>query len=306
MDKLLGALASALQLDETEIAALKDGENWVSDDVLAEKLPAVASAKLKAAKEAQLKRGTRETWVSVKKLMKNAGFTPDADAEGATLFEAFAEHLKSQSTPEGGAKPAELSKEELAKLPAVKALLIEARTEVGKKLEDLQGAFDAYKRDTETKEISQSARAYLADAIRNGDVLLSPAGVAVDADERVNLILSSVNFSNLKLVDVKGKKIPVQVDENGEPILDDYGKPVDLAKSVVEQARKVYGPRGQDPNKGGANPKPGSGKAGEYQRVNTFASQADFTAAYSKAATSAERLQIMQDWSHQQKEQAAG
>ena len=62
MEKIFTALASALNLDAEEFnAALRDGDKWLTDEQLADKIGEAARTQVKAAKEAQLKRGKRET-----------------------------------------------------------------------------------------------------------------------------------------------------------------------------------------------------------------------------------------------------
>ena len=66
--KVLGIIASTLQLDASELAeSLKDGETWLPDEDLSKKLGETIGGRVKAAKEEQRKRALRESSESVAK-----------------------------------------------------------------------------------------------------------------------------------------------------------------------------------------------------------------------------------------------
>ena len=114
-DKILGAIASALQIDASELsAALKDGEAFLPDDQLAEKLKDVAAERLKAAKDAQHKRGQREIGDSIEKWAKAKGFSNDEKLKGTALLDAVFDTVDSKA-PEGN-DPTKFTKEELSLL----------------------------------------------------------------------------------------------------------------------------------------------------------------------------------------------
>lgn len=312
IEKILGAVASALHVDANEfITALKDGENWLEDDEVTEKITGTVKSQLKAAKDAQLKRGTRESWATVEKWVKSHGFEADDDLKGTELLTAFSEHIKAAKTAIDPTKPATLTKEELAALPDVKALLAERVTDAlskyeadaKKEVERLKSEYDGYKRKAESEKIQTVARQYLAKALEEGDVLLEPKGTGVSKEKRIEAVLRQIDFEKIRLSD---KGLPVEVDENGDPLEDEFGRPIDIAKKAVSIGKEIYGARGVDPDKSGGDPKPATGKGEAYKPTYTFAGEDDFNRQVSGQGNAAERAKMMQDYAHQQQKQAAG
>lgn len=308
LEKALGAFASALNIDAKElVTALKDGDDWLGEDEATEKITGLVKTRLKAAKDAQLK----QDWVTVEKWVKSHGFEPGEDVKRVEMLNAFSDHIKEQKTAIDPTKPATLTKEELAALPDVKALLAERVTDAlskyeadtKKEVERLKSEYDGYKRKTESEKTQAVARQYLAKALEEGDVLLKPDGVEVSKEKRIEAVLRQIDFGKIILSD---KGLPVEVDENGDPIEDEFGRPVDIAKKAVAIGKEIYGPRGIDPKKSGGDPKPVTGKGEAYKPTYTFAGEDDFNRQVSGQGNAAERAKMMQDYAHQQQKQAAG
>lgn len=297
--KIIGVIASTLHLDATELtAALKDGENWISDEEFADKVRETITGQVKAAKDAQLKRGTRESWTAVEKWIKAQGFAPDGELKGTDLLDAFTDHLKAQA-PEGG-KPGEMAKDELAKLPAVKALINEGKAEVGKRFETLQTDFDNYKKQSAKAQVSEVVKRRLTEFLEEGKVLLEVQGSNVSKTQRIEAVSKFLNFDEIGLNE---KGDPIFVDAENQPKTDDYGKPVDFKKHVIGIGEQIFGIQKQDPGKGGANPPQGGGTqgGGDYKPTYSFASQAEYDKQKLSEPDAAKRAQMAKDYFfHQQ------
>lgn len=299
--KILGVIASALHLDANELeTALKDGDDWQSDEVIADKLRETISGQVKAAKDAQLKRGTRESWAAVEKWVKAQGFQPEGDIKGTEMLEAFADHLKGSASGVDGQ-----DKDALAKNPLVKQLMSEAKAEVGKKYEALQADFDGYKRNVQREKVSEVAKSRMAQYLEEGKVLLEVPGAQVSKQQRIEAVSK---FLNLDEVGLDDKGNPVFVDPDGNVKTDDFGKPIDFKKHVVTIGEQLYGIVKQDPGKSGGNPNPGagSGAAGDYKPVYRFANSAEYDAAKFSEPDAAKRAQMAKDYQYQQQSEAAG
>lgn len=302
-EKILGAIASALHLDASEfVAALKDGENWLPDDQLTAKAAEIIGGQVKAAKDAQLKRGTRESWTSVERWMKAKGFDNTEKLQGSDLLDAFAEHLQGLAPEggDGGKKPAEMSADELAKLPTVKTLMQKAKEEAGKAMQALQVEFDNYKTTAARDRVKMAMQTAIPEILETAGVILEIPGIAKKAD-RIAAIGKLVDAGELGL-DESGKIVFVNAD--GTPKTDDYGKAVDFQKHIASLGAAIFGIQKQDPSKAGANPPANGGGSGDYKPAYKFATAEEYAKAKFDEPDAAKRAQMAADWAHQQ--QAAG
>lgn len=307
-EKAIGAIASALSLDVSEFtAALKDGDKWLADDELAAKIGDLTAQQVKAAKEAQHKRGQRETWTAIEKRLKAQGFTNEEKLQNLALLDAFFDGYTPEKAPEGK-EPAQFTKDELVKLPTVKSLMQEAKAEAGKAFEALKSEYETAKTTWQKQRVSDVAKRRLVEHLEEGKVVLDLPGSNVSKSKRVEAIASMLNWSEIGL-DKNGE--PIFVDADGNPKTDDFGKQIDFKKHVLSIGSELFGVLKQDPAKGGANPTQGgaagaAGGNGEYTPKYTFATQKDFDTAYRGVSEASERFQMMKDWKHQQQEAAAG
>lgn len=318
--KVLGVIASTLQLDASELAeSLKDGETWLPDDDIAKKLGETISGRVKAAKEEQRKRALRETSETVAKWAKGKGFTPeDAELKGTALLDAYDEHLKSKRTAEpiniDPAHVGKLTRDELAKLPEVQKLITESNTavvdkykqEVGRELEMVKSEYKTYKDSTEREKIESVTMQYIARALEQGNVMLEPTGTKVSKEARIGAVAKMIDLGKIRIND---KREPYFVNEHGEPETDaDFGKPIDFAKHIVTIGKDLFGERGPDSGKGGANPQNGNGNPGgngKYKQEYFFKSADDYSKTMSFEADPAKRAKMSEDFQFQQ-QQAAG
>ena len=305
-EKLFGAIASALHLDAAEFTtALKDGEKWLADDDLAAKVAEEITKQVKAAKDAQHKRGQREAWSAVEKVLKTKGFSNEEKAQGTALLDVFFEQYSPETTPEGK-KPTEFSEDELAKLPTVKALMQKAKAEAGKQYEQLKSEYDQARQKWQTERVTEVAKRKLSEHLEEAKVMLEVPGSNVSKAKRVEAIAAMLDFSSISLND-KGEVI--FVDAEGNPKTDDFGKALDFKKHVVAIGSDLYGIQKQDPTKGGGNPAGGGAKGAagaDYTPKFSFANSSEYDTALKSASTPEDRLEVMKSWRHQQQQAAAG
>lgn len=318
--KVLGAIASTLQLDASELAeSLKDGETWLPDEDLSKKLGETISGRVKAAKEEQRKRALRESSESVAKWAKGKGFTPeDAELKGTALLDAYDEYLKSKRTEHTNIDPAQagkLTRDELAKLPDVQKLITEAnaqvvdkyKQEVGRELEKVQSEYKSYKDSTEREKVEVVTMQYITKALTEGNVMLEPTGTKVSKDARIGAVAKMIDLNRVRIND---KREPYFVNEHGDPETDtDFGKPIDFAKHIVTIGKDLFGERGPDSGKGGGNPQGGNGNPGgngnKYKQEYFFKSAEDYSKTMSYEADPSKRAKMSEDFQFQQ-QQAAG
>jgi len=316
--KVLGVIASTLQLDASELAeSLKDGETWLPDEDLSKKLGETISGRVKAAKEEQRKRALRESSESVAKWVKAQGFTPDeTDLKGTALLDAFSEHLKSSKPDATTIDPAtagKLSRDELAKLPEVQSLITSAnaavidkyKKEVGAELEKVKTEYTTYKASTEREKIEAVTLQAVTRALEQGNVMLEPTGTKVSKDARIRAVLREIDLGKVRVND---KREPYFVDEHGEPLTDaDFGKPVDFSKYIVGIGKDLYGERGPDSSKGGGNPEGQNGQNGsaKFRQEYFFKSDQELSKAMFSEPDAAKRAKMSEDFAFQQQNQKA-
>ena len=318
--KVLGVIASTLQIDVTELTdSLKDGDNWLADDEITKKLGETISSRVRAAKEEQRKRALRESSESLAKWAKGKGFEPDGDLKGTALLDAYNEFVTSKQPTGTDIDPAQagkLTREELAKLPEVQKLITDANTsvldkykkEVGAELDKVKTEYTTYKAQTEREKVESVTLQYVTKALTEGNVLLEPANTKVSKDARIKAVLRELDLNRIKIND-KGQ--PFFVDEHGEPLSDpDFGKPVDFSKHVVTIGKDLYGERGPDPGKTGGNPQ-GNGSSngnGKYQQEYFYKSPKELSDAMFSEPDAAKRAKMSEDFTFQQEQQkkAAG
>lgn len=221
-EKIVRAFASALHLDADEfIASLKEGENWLADDLLAAKITEKAKARLSEHKTEQLKRGHREILQKISAHAKALGF--ESSETGDAYLTSFSDWVKEQKV----ADPQTLSEEALAKITGVKALVEKAKKEAGVALE------------AQTKSLREQisgleAKITLADLSKVVESTLAKAEINLDDEgewtrERklstvVKLLPGNIRFHNGSVA---------LMGENGEPETDEFGKAKDVSAAIL-------------------------------------------------------------------------
>lgn len=296
-EKLIGAIASALNLDATELLTeLKDGEGWASnaESTLSDRM----KAQVKAVKEEQRKRGIKEKATAVEKFFKAKGFDNPERLEGDAMLDAAFEQLAQKQ--EGG-EPGKLTPAELAKLPEVKALIEEGKQNAAKAYDALKAEYEQAKTGYQRDRVKDLAAAKIPSILDAGKIVLDVPGVEGSKDKRIKALFNLLDWSE---VGVNDKGDLIYINQDGTQKTDDFGKPVDFQKSIVSMASEIYGVQKVDPSKSGANPA-GSGAAGAggAGRVYTFANAAEFSAAVMAEADPAKRSQMRKDYSEQAAQQ---
>ena len=304
MEKLLLSLATLFNLDATEFTtALKDGDNWLEDDALAEAAMLQIRPKLKSVKDEQHKRALRETEVGQQKWMKAQGFEIPEGMKGDELRTAFLEWKEGQTTTEPGKQPAEMSPEELAKLPAVKSLLAAKLQAAAQETEAVKGEFETYKKNAEQAEVKQLVRQYGTAFLEAEKAILQPEGAkTVTKEARLDDFFSTkIDYSKIGIIEKDGKKIPIPLDESGEQQLDDYGKPVQFTSIIRSKWDPIFGFDEQDRTKGSTSPgQRATTTNGQTQRTKyNFASESDFNTAMKNATDTTERGYMANDYAAQ-------
>ncbi len=306
-EKVIIALASALQMNATEFtAALKDGDNLLEGDALADKLKEVAAGRLKAAKEQQYTRGKNEVAKSVGRWAKERGASFEGEKIEDILEAATEAFEQKTSAPPEGNDPSKFSKDELLKLPVVKELLQGARQEAIKPFEAQKETYEAALKKERLARVADIAKREAAEFLEAEKIILEIPEMGIKKAERLKAIFLNIDFDSLGTDD---KGAIIVLDEDGKPKTDDFGKPIDFKSIVVNIAEPMFGFRTQNPNHGGANPGTGAsgaqGQGGAYKPTYTFATQSDYEKALSNEPDNAKRATMGRDYLLQQQQQKA-
>lgn len=305
MSKVYSAIASALKLDAQWLATLKNGEDWLSEDEIADAVSAIISERVKAAATNSRETGKREINDQVRKFVKSMGFDNPDNLQGKELLQAYDDWRVDGAEP--GKKPADMTEEEIVKLPAFKKVLGVKLGEAQNQLQAMQAEVEKVKATAKQERVSGTLKAWLSKTLEEGKVVLEVPGSTISRENRINAIMRQLDTSK---IDVDEKGNPFLLDEDGSPKVDTFGKPINLAKVVVEEiAAPLYGIHSQNPNHGGGNPNPqgAQGAQGDWKPSMRFANQAEYDAYKMKEPDPAKRLEATMSWQHQQQtEKAAG
>lgn len=292
-EKIIEAIASRLNKDATELSAtLKDGEKWLSDDEFSEKISAILSDEVKAAKADQHKRAQRETWGMVEKELKKNGFDNPDKLQGAALIQAYAEAKQQSDVPEGKAIP-ELSREELIKLPVVRDLLQERERKASEK-------WVAREKEllSEVQSYAQTEKNILLEKFVRGVAAKAKAKLG-DDPETETLRINSVQV-HLPAKSRVEKGVLRFFNE------DDYEITDEAEASAIKALNALGFVQKQDPSRGGsgAQGSRGTGGNGEGKDRTVFDSPQAFDKAFLAETDPAKRATMQGNWIQQQKEAA--
>lgn len=290
LDKILGAIASRLQIDADEfIASLKEGENWKEDAV--ETVGTIISDHIKSAKDQQHKRGTREYEDRIVKHIKAQGFSNPEGKKGTELIEAYQEWVKAQAIDDdgtGGKKPAELTEAELMKLPAFKTALAAKLQAAQQEVDAVRAEFETYKGKEARKTVEQIADQKMLEILTAKNAVLESEALGVTKDERLAKFKKMLPYDRMRLSE-DGKEI-IMLDEDGEPLQNNLGKPITYESVVLSEWGPAFGFHKQDPKKGG--PTPGlRDKTKEGEGAMRFDSADDFNKYISSEPDATKRFE---------------
>ncbi len=300
MEELLKAIATGLKYDADQfLADFKNGDDFLPEKEVAQKLGGLISEKVKAANETAKKIGRSEVNKRFSRLIKDSGFDNGEGLEGEPLFSAFLEWKGEQGGANDG-DPKAMSKEELLKLPAVKSIVQEVGAKAGEKWAGERKDFEAKMQAAENTRKRILLNKYLAETSERAKINLGET--AEQKALRLDFLLSRIDVGRL------------QVDEKDAlKYLDADGYETDLEKEFLPIAQTAFGVITQDKNRGGSGAQ-GSGAAGQngggekYTPTFTFpGGSADFDKMVMSAKDNAERHQMHKDWKFQRdSELAAG
>jgi len=298
-DKLYKAIAVAFKINPDEfIATLKDGDDWLSEDAISDKITDLVSTKVTAAKTDSRKSGQAEQNAKILKIVKASGFENTDNLQGADLLTAFTAWKDEQIAPPTGDTPVDqMDKETLLKLPIVKSLVLEAKQESGRGVEAVKQQFDAYKAQVEQDNVKRErerainvAERHTEEAARKGNIVLKVEGV----DEKVRLksIFDVIRLNESIGLDAKG--LPIVLGEDGEQKKDDYGNPIPFSDIVVSYGKGMYGVSAIPQTHEGANPPINAGVPGQkdYVPKYRFGTTKEYDDAYMKASSPEDRLEL--------------
>ena len=303
MEELFEAIASAFNQDAVEFtAALQADGKMLEGQALADKVKEVIQQNILSVKNTTHSTVLRKSEEAQRKRMKALGFEIPVGADGKPLkgddvWSAFLEWQGEQKAGSSDKTPAEMSPEELAKLPAVKTLLATKLQAAAQETEAVKGEFETYKKQAQRSEVEQLGRRYGAEWLEaNGAVLEVPSS-GVTKQGRLDRFFKTFDFSNVGVKDGK----PVILDEDGEIALDDYGKPVSFEGRLKAEWEPAFGFAKQDPTKASTSPGQRTTTTnGQTQRTKyNFASESDFNTAMKNATDTTERGYMANDYAAQ-------
>ena len=302
-EKLYKGIASALKLDADEwIASLKnDGGEWLAEDDVAARIAETLTERVTAATANSRKSGQREINDQIRKFVKGAGFENTENLQGKELLASYDEWRTTSFDPgEGGKKPAEMTEDELVKLPMFKGLIAKRLSEAEKAVNEARAEVETVRKQATQARVSDVLKPWLSKTLEEANVVLEVTGQGVSKQSRIDAIYRQLDLSRISL-DKEGN--PFMLDDDGEsPKTDTFGKNFDLKKHVVADiAAPLYGIHAQNPKLGGANPPANGGAApSAYKPTMTFASQQDYDRYKMSEVDPALRLEATQSWQHQQ------
>jgi hypothetical protein len=316
---LYKGIASALKIDAEElIAKLKsDGGEWLPETeiskLLVSELTTAAAAATESAKDIAHRKGQSEMSKKFLKLIKNSGFENPDNLSGDELFEAFAS-WKSQGAgdnPPSAVPLDQWTREDLEKLPVVKALKLEAVQAGAQKFEALkkdfetkQAEFEQFKRGVVESKTKSIARKRFEAALEKGNIVLQVDGLEIDKNERVDAAFD--RFWARKKIGLNKNEDPIFLNDDGEEDTDlAFGKPFDFDEVAVSIAKPMYGVSTQNPNHSGSGiQSTAGGKPAGYTPSMRFDNQDQYANYVMNEADPGKRAEATRSWQHQQSKAA--
>lgn len=300
-EKLYKAIAVAFKINPDEfIATLKDGDDWLSEDAISDKVTELVSTKVTAAKTDSRKSGQAEQNAKILKVVKLAGFENPDNLQGSELLTAFTAWKDEQIVPASGDTPTgEMDKETLLKLPIVKSLILEAKQESGKGNERLKQEFESYraqveqeKKAFEQERVWDISEKWIEQEARKAKINLKVEGSDISEQERLKSIVNIIRYT--KKVGLNANKEPIFLGDDGEQLKDEFGNAIPFGETVLSVAKPLYGVQTQNPNHEGATLPATTATSGQSAFVPKYrlSSIADYDKLYSETGDPAERLEI--------------
>lgn len=313
-EKVLKAFASAFKIPNADefIATLKNGDEWLSDDEIAQVVEATISEKVTAAKKASRSAGQGEQNAKLAKIVKAAGFDNSENLMGDELLSAFVTWKDEQATPppDSAGDVSKLSVDDVLKLPVGKEIELKVRQQIGQNVDDLtaqlkakDAEFEKFKSGVNQSRAEDALARFIPEVMRKAGVILKVEGIENSEDARIKSFTDLIKHTRKFTLGSDGS--PVFVDENGEPIKDEYGNAVSAQDVIVSIAKPMYGIAKQDPNNGGGNPPLNGGQGGQQAPPKMFATQDEYNKYMMTETDGTKKLAAVQSWQYHEK-QAAG
>lgn len=288
---ILGAIASALQLDADTLSAFKDEQGeWLPEADLSQKLQTVVKDRIGAYGQEKVNEGIRRNATALEKWAKAKGFDNPDKLKGEALYEAIAGYIETTASPE----PGELTPETAKKHPIFKQVLAAEMQAARAEMEARTKEFEAYKTRIEAERVQEVARRETLEALKAGKIRIEADGT--DEAARLEAVLQMLKNEKVGIDKQTGKS--VLVDDDGEPKKDAWGNPIYFAKQAVKLAERIFGKDDFDPKKGSFSPGVTPGAPGKTPQM-TFKSQADFDAWFANEPDGAKRMTGQTAWLEQ-------
>ncbi len=291
MEEIFKGIASAFQIDETELAeALKnESGDMLTGEALTKALAAKVKEEISTATEARFKAGQSEINRKVLKAAKAAGFEGDTKLLGGELTTAIIEFFKAKSDSD---EPQTLTREVLEKNPIVKQIVTDKLQAASSEIETVKAGYEAKIKEYTKKEVKGALSAFLKKSLNEAKVILDgPEGTS--EENRIAMIMAMAP-DNISIIN----GVPVFVDEDGVPELDELGKQKSVAKWAIDTATPIFGVRKQDPGKSGGGAKTGGSGAetGVGGDTITFENEAAYNQYMTTEVDPQKRLTARQAW----------
>lgn len=313
-EKVLKAFASAFKIPDADefIATLKNGDEWLSDEEIAQVIAATISEKVTAAKTASRASGQGEQNAKIAKAIKAAGFDNSENLKGDELLSAFVAWKDEQATPQpdSAGDVSKLSVDEVLKLPVGKEIEQKVRQQIGQNVDALtaqlkakDAEFEKFKSGVNQSRAEDALARFVPDVVRKAGVILKVEGIQDSESARIKYLTDQIKHTRKFTLAADGS--PMFVDDSGEPIKDEYGNVISAHDIIVSIATPIYGIAKQDPNNGGGNPPLNGGQGGQQAPPKMFATQDDYNKYMITETDGTKKLAAVQSWQYHEK-QAAG
>jgi len=315
-EKVLSAFANALKITNADewVATLRteDGSEFLADDIIASKIAATVSERVTAAKNESRKSGQAEQNSKIRSFVKAQGFDNPDTLQGADLLNAYSA-WKDEQTPDTptGAKLEDMDIDALRKLPQVKQIELLAQQGAGQKFQTLQKEYtdyktdmDTYKRNSEAQKVDERAFAKTVDYVNALGVVLTVEGSEISSSDRLETIYHRIRSMHKIGLDSKGE--PIVLSEDGSPMNDSFGDPIQYKNIVLDVSKKLYPIRTQDPNHSGSGIQPSAfGKPGEKVPQKLFGTRLEYDTFMKVTTDRTQRAEAATSWQYHS-DKAAG
>ena len=295
MEEILKGIASAFNMEADELTGLL--KNEAGEQLTGAAVTTAISEKLKeeiaTVTALKYKQGQGEQNAKIAKVIRAAGFQNPDKKQGPELVTAFIEFQQQQSEP--GEGEGELTREKLEKNPIVKAIIADRIKAQGDLMAAQQAEFDSKQKAWSKEKNDLAMIAYLPGVLEKAGVILENEQLGIKREDRVKLALSMIPQN----VEFKNGK-PVIVDEDGNPALDEMGRPLDFTKEAVKITGATFGISKIDPSKRGANPPANGGQQQQQENTIQFKDVTEFNNYMMKETDPKKRLAAQQSFKAQQ------